>query len=215
MGSPATALAVGTVDSVEGPARRSPHLAVASLVLAAPGWLTWAFNGHRGVASAWATSAVLALNVVATRLFPSFKVRVVRVIQRSVVNPTVRVLLAVRVLPLGIALLETTGRRSGRARRNPVGEGRTGDTFWIVAEHGHQANYVRNIKADPHVRIRTRAGLWPRWYEGIATVVADDDPHARQRQLCRRRPLRAVNAAIVRAMGTDLVTVRVDLAPRD
>ena len=44
------------------------------------------------------------------------------------------------------------------------------------------------------------------------TVVPEDDPYLRQRQLCRRRPLRAINAALVRAMGTDLVSVRVDLA---
>jgi len=80
-----------------------------------------------------------------------------------------------------------------------------------VAEHGHDANYVRNIKVNPQVRVRVRSRLWPKWRIGVANVLPDDDPHARQWQLCRRHPLRALNAASVRAMGTDLVTVRIDL----
>lgn len=101
------------------------------------------------------------------------------------------------------ALLETTGRKSGRPWRNPVGNGLDGDTFWIVAEHGHKAGYVRNIKADPRVRIRVGG----RWRTGEAHVLEDDD--ARQRQ----RTLRRINAAFVRLMGTDLLSVRVDLEP--
>ena len=41
--------------------------------------------------------------------------------------------------------------------------------------------------------------------------MEDDDPYARQRSLSRWHPLRALNAAVVRVMGTDLLTVRVDL----
>jgi deazaflavin-dependent oxidoreductase (nitroreductase family) len=101
------------------------------------------------------------------------------------------------------ALLETTGRTSGKPRRNPVGNGLRGDTFWIVAEHGHDAGYVRNIKANPRVRVRVEG----RWRSGTAHVMPDDDPVERQKQL---RPL---NAAMVRAVGTDLLTIRIDLDP--
>ena len=101
------------------------------------------------------------------------------------------------------ALMETTGRKTGRPRRNPVGNGLDGDTFWIVAEHGHKAAYVRNIKANPKVRLRVGG----RWRDGIAHVLEDDDPRSRQ------RTLRPFNAAFVRLMGTDLLTVRVDLEP--
>jgi deazaflavin-dependent oxidoreductase (nitroreductase family) len=101
------------------------------------------------------------------------------------------------------ALLETTGRTSGRPRRNPVGNGLRGDTFWIVAEHGHDAGYIRNIKANPRVRLRVEG----RWRSGTAHVMPDDDPFERQKQL---RPL---NAAMVRAVGTDLLTIRIDLDP--
>lgn len=82
-----------------------------------------------------------------------------------------------------------------------MGNGLEGDTFWIVAEHGRRAGYVKNIKADPRVRIRVGG----RWRDGIADVMPDDDPRARQQQL------RKVNAAFVRLMGTELLTIRVDL----
>ena len=99
------------------------------------------------------------------------------------------------------SLLETRGRRSGLPRRNPVGNGLKGDTFWIVAEHGAQAGYVKNIKANPRVRVR----VGRRWRSGIAHVLPDDDARARQRQL------RPVNGMFVRLMGTNLLTVRIDL----
>ncbi|GGT24442.1 hypothetical protein GCM10010254_51060 [Streptomyces chromofuscus] len=51
--------------------------------------------------------------------------------------------------------------------------------------------------------------LGGRWYEGTAHLLADDDPRARLRALPR------VNSAAVRAIGTNLLTVRVDLADRD
>ena len=115
-----------------------------------------------------------------------------------------RFALRLGVLPPTHALLETIGRRSGQPRRNPVGNGldRDGRTFWIVAEHGHEANYVRNIEANPSVRVR----VGRTWHTGRAHLLPDDDPHARLRTIGR-----PVNALMVRAMGTDLLTVRIDL----
>jgi hypothetical protein len=53
-------------------------------------------------------------------------------------------------LPLpGYALLQTKGRKTGKPRRTPVGDGRIGKQFWLVAEHGMKAGYVRNIERDP------------------------------------------------------------------
>jgi deazaflavin-dependent oxidoreductase (nitroreductase family) len=101
------------------------------------------------------------------------------------------------------ALLETTGRVSGRPRRNPVGNGLKGNTFWIVAEHGLEAGYVKNIRANPKVRVRVGG----RWHTGTAHLMPEDDPIQRQKQL------RLLNAALVRAVGTDLLTIRIDLDP--
>jgi deazaflavin-dependent oxidoreductase (nitroreductase family) len=100
------------------------------------------------------------------------------------------------------ALLETTGRKSGLPRTHPVGNGLDGDTFWIVAEHGLGANYVKNITAQPRVRIRV-AG---KWRTGTARVLPDDDTDARQRFIGK-----PFNSAVLRLVGTDPLTVRVDL----
>ncbi len=121
------------------------------------------------------------------------------------INPVVRFLVERGIAPPSYAILETTGRRSGRPRRTPVGNGLDGDTFWIVAEHGRRAAYVRNIEADPRVRVKARG----RWREGVAHLMPGDDPRERQRRIGLR-----FNAAVVRVMGTDLLTVRVDLDGR-
>jgi hypothetical protein len=55
-------------------------------------------------------------------------------------------------------------------------------------EFGRHSNHVRNIQADQKVRLR----LWTRWHTGTAML---------------RRPSRMV----VRQVGTDLLTVRIDL----
>lgn len=136
------------------------------------------------------------------------KLRAVQAGQR-LVNPIVRAALERGLAPPGYALLETTGRRSGAARRTPVGDGLLGDTFWIVAEHGRRAAYVLNIEANPRVRVKVGG----RWRTGTARLLADDDPRARQRLLAVSSPSRRLNAAAVRAMGTDLLTVRIDLDP--
>jgi deazaflavin-dependent oxidoreductase (nitroreductase family) len=120
-----------------------------------------------------------------------------------VVNPVVRTALERARLP-GWALLETTGRRSGLPRRVPVGDGLRADTFWIVAEHGHAADYVKNIAHDPRVRVKARG----RWREGTAEVLDGDDPRARLRML--RRP---VNDTMLRLAASEPLTIRVDLDP--
>ena len=125
---------------------------------------------------------------------------------KYVFNPLTRALFAVGVTPPGTALLETAGRRSGQPRRTPVTDGRDGDVFWIVAEHGRHSGYVRNIEANPRVRVRTGG----RWRSGTAHVLPDADPRERLELLRRDRRTR-LNAATIDRMGTELLTVRVDL----
>jgi deazaflavin-dependent oxidoreductase (nitroreductase family) len=122
-------------------------------------------------------------------------------------NPVVRLLFRLGVPVPGTALLETVGRRSGQPRQNPVTDGLDGDTFWIVAEHGRKAAYVRNLEANPRVRVR----LGRRWLEGSARTLPDDDPRARLDAIARTRRRSRMNLATVRLMGTDLLVVRVDL----
>ncbi|WP_406382517.1 nitroreductase/quinone reductase family protein [Streptomyces sp. NBC_01618] len=124
-----------------------------------------------------------------------FKFRAVTAFQRHVANPLTR------RLP-SQTLLETTGRTSGLPRRTPVGGRRVGRAFWLVSEYGEKSQYVRNILADPRVRVRIKG----RWHRGTAHLLPEDDAHARLKVLPR------YNSAAVRALGTNLLTVRVDLA---
>lgn len=130
------------------------------------------------------------------------KASFVKGLQRHLVNPVAK---TVAGRGFGVALLETVGRRSGRPRQNPVTDGLRGDTFWIIAEHGDSAGYVKNIEANPRVRIRTHG----RWRSGTAHVLRDDDPIRRQ----ETERLRGLNSWMVRKVGTDLLTIRVDLDP--
>jgi hypothetical protein len=89
-----------------------------------------------------------------------------------------------------------------------VGDALIGRQFWIVAEHGMKAGYVRNIASNPRVRLKLREGLRARWHTGTAQVLPDDDPRARQGWLADQSPSSRVNAAAVRMFGTE---VRIDL----
>jgi deazaflavin-dependent oxidoreductase (nitroreductase family) len=139
------------------------------------------------------------------------KHQIVHALQKYVLNPPIKLLFALGIVPPGYALLETIGRKTGKARRTPVGHARVGDRFWIVAEHGMSAGYVRNIAANPRVRLKLREGLRARWFAGTAHVLPDDDARERQRWLAGQLPSTVANAAAVRLFGTELLTVRIDL----
>jgi deazaflavin-dependent oxidoreductase (nitroreductase family) len=124
----------------------------------------------------------------------SLRDRITTTFQKRVANPLAR------RLPTQ-TLLETTGRKSGEPRRTPVGGSRVGDQFWFVSEFGDKSQYVKNIEANPNVRVRLNG----RWHTGTAHLVPDDDPHARLRELPQ------FNSLAVRAFGTKLLTIRVDL----
>jgi deazaflavin-dependent oxidoreductase (nitroreductase family) len=100
------------------------------------------------------------------------------------------------------AVIETTGRKSGQPRQVPVANGLVGDQFWVVAEQGRRADWVRNAAANPVVRVCIRG----QWRTGTANILDDDDPAARF-----GNGVPKWNARFVRALGTDLLTVRIDL----
>jgi deazaflavin-dependent oxidoreductase (nitroreductase family) len=133
------------------------------------------------------------------------KRRVSTFLSARLFNPLVKAVSAAGIPLPAVVILETTGRKSGLPRRNPVGKAIEGDTLWIVAEHGRKASYVRNIEANPRVRVKVSR----RWRTGTAHPLPDDDPRERQRRMPNK-----LNSAGVRAMGSDLLTVRVDLDPR-
>src|ERR1700729_3719355 len=125
--------------------------------------------------SALVQTAVYAGLVVLTVRSRRVKVLVVRVFQRWTINPLMRLLLTIGINPLGLAILETRGRYSGKLRRGPRGDGREGGSFWGSARHGMGADFGRNIARDPRVRVRLRIGWRYRWVTGVATVLPEDD----------------------------------------
>nr|WP_200823406.1 nitroreductase/quinone reductase family protein [Actinacidiphila yanglinensis] len=113
--------------------------------------------------------------------------------------------------PPGDALLETIGRRTGLPRRTPVCDGLAGEVFWLVAQRGHRSDWVRNIRANPRVRVKVRTASGIRWRTGTARVLEDDDPRERQRLIGEGGVARRLCAGASAAAATDPLTVRVDL----
>ncbi len=133
----------------------------------------------------------------------STRARFALAIQRRLLNPILRRALEAGLPVPGLALLETTGRKSGQPRRTPVTNGLHGATFWVVSEQGGAADYVQNIAENPRVRVKVGGG----WRQGTARIT-DDDPGQRLRHLNSR-----LNATVVRAVADDPVVVRIDLDP--
>ena len=132
------------------------------------------------------------------------KRRISTALAKYALNPFVKAAVRLGVpLPI-VVILETTGRKSGLPRRTPVGKAIEGDTLWVVAEHGRRASWVRNLAANP--RLRVRAGR--RWRGATATLLPEDDPRERQRLMPNK-----FNSAMVRVMKSDMLTVRIDLDP--
>jgi deazaflavin-dependent oxidoreductase (nitroreductase family) len=137
------------------------------------------------------------------RVERSGKYRVVTRLER-LNNHLVRAALRRGIAPRAFALLETHGRRTGLPRHTPVGNGLSGDVFWLISAHGRQADYVRNIEAEPRVRVKVGRC----WRAGTAVLLPTDDPIARSRTLPHRW-----DARLGRLIASEPLTVRIDLEP--
>jgi deazaflavin-dependent oxidoreductase (nitroreductase family) len=144
---------------------------------------------------------------------PSGTQGLIQTLQTSVVNSLIRLAFRIGVPDPGDALLETTGRRTGKPRLTPVCDGLEGGAFWLLAQRGRDADWVRNIEADPLVRVKLRSRRPTTWRSGTAHILDDDDPHERQRILGRGKPWRRLCLSTSGALATDLLTVRIDLDP--
>ena len=116
-----------------------------------------------------------------------------------VVNPLARPLAG--IAPWWV-LLETTGRRSGRAIRTPLARGPVdGDTTWVIAVHGRKTTWVKNLEAAAEIRIK----IGGRWRTARASVMPTYDPAvvSRFNGYARTGP---------RTLGIDPALVRVELA---
>lgn len=68
-----------------------------------------------------------------------------------------------------ILLLTTTGRKTGLKRVTPLQYEKIGDDYYLGAARGLNADWVRNIQADPCVEVRVGA----KQFEGRAEIVTD------------------------------------------
>ena len=128
--------------------------------------------------------------------------------EKHLANPPLRALLRLGFGPRAFALLETTGRRTGRRRFTPVGNGLDGDVFWLIAGRGYRCSYVANLTANP--RCRVRAGR--RWHAGTARFLEDDDPLARRARLDQGNGIIGrLDGLAFRAAATRPITIRIEL----
>ena len=121
-----------------------------------------------------------------------------RKVQRYLVNLPAKAAVWTGLVP-GFVIVETIGRKTGEVRHNVVGMHMEGDTGWVIAEFGRHAGYVRNLEANPDVRVRVKG----HWRSARAHIRDDDDPQARLDAFHRRS-----HEAAVRQFGTDLLTIR-------
>jgi deazaflavin-dependent oxidoreductase (nitroreductase family) len=75
------------------------------------------------------------------------------------------------VPPSGFGVLTTTGRKSAKRRRLCVRAIRRGDRVYLVSIGGERAGWVRNIDANPRVRLRLAGGT----FDGPARKLTDMD----------------------------------------
>ncbi len=137
------------------------------------------------------------------------KFRAVRLLQRYVVDPPVRMVWRLGLAPPGDAQLETIGRHTGQPHHTPICNGLTGTTFWLIAQHGRRTDYVQNLERDPRVRVRVSAD--GNWMTGTAHILDSDDPGARRRELGQGNSWRRLCLSASHAMSTDPLTIRIDL----
>ena len=91
---------------------------------------------------------------------------------------TTRALLDDELRAAGDCRLTTTGRRTGQPRMITIWFAAVGDRVYLLAGGRGEAHWVRNIEADPAVRVQ----IGQRTFEGRGRPVEgeDDDPTARE-----------------------------------
>ena len=183
--TPARKLAAAQTRSGFGVPR---GLIAGTLAATALVWGPYAIMPRASLLSALVRSSVYLDLLLLTACSRRAKVLVVRTLQRYTINPLMRLLLAVGINPLGLAILETRGHLSGKTRRVPVG------------------NVVR----------ATRSGSSPNTAPTPATCATSSTTPGSGcgcASVCATAgsPACVLNAINVRVLGADLLTVHVQL----
>jgi deazaflavin-dependent oxidoreductase (nitroreductase family) len=78
-----------------------------------------------------------------------------------------------------VCRLETIGRTSGRPREIEIWFAEDGDQVYLLSGGRDDAHWVRNLRADPRVRLR----IGSRWFNGAAREIEGQPEEPRARQL--------------------------------
>lgn len=68
-----------------------------------------------------------------------------------------------------VLLLTTTGRKSGLARVTPLQYEEVDGEYYVASARGAQADWYRNIKANPAVKVNVHGWV----FQGTATTIED------------------------------------------
>ena len=85
--------------------------------------------------------------------------------------------------PRGLALVTVTGRKSGKRRQRAMRVVRDGNQVYAVALLGEKSDWLRNLRANPAVRIK----LGTTTYSAVGRVLVD--PGERERAADIFRPI--------------------------
>ena len=107
------------------------------------------------------------------------KEHIFHLVQKSVLNPVLRLAFRVPLPDPGDALLETKGRRTGQPRLTSVCDGADGNIFWLLSQRGRDADWSRNIEANPCVRVKVRTARVGPGGEGRLTSWTTMTPGSR------------------------------------
>ena len=103
--------------------------------------------------------------------------------------------------------LTTTGRRTGTPHTIEIWFAVRGTTMYLMSGGRDGADWVKNIRADPRVRV----GVGDETYEGVARVLAeatDEDALARRLMLEKYQP---AGSDELRSWGRSALAVAVDV----
>jgi deazaflavin-dependent oxidoreductase (nitroreductase family) len=91
-----------------------------------------------------------------------------------------------------VLLLTTTGRKSGLPRVTPLQYEEENGVIYVAAARGQQADWFRNIVANPHVEVQVKANR----FHGVAEPITDPARIADFLELRLRRHPRMIGAML-------------------
>lgn len=133
------------------------------------------------------------------------KFRLERRVGRYLANPLVQTLSRIGVRTTLATQLQTTGRKTGKARLVPVSARFDETGAWVISQHGTRSGWGANITANPAIRIQQGSG----WRSGIATFEPDDDVVARARSFATRPAFAGLAGLAFRALESTPISVRI------